>query len=120
MCQVRKQGGAICHPPSAPVATGGITAPGPRHVPYEALQIWRRGIKKPEIPRSAAAAATHSLYLGFRSTRMTESPRRNILLIKRSLFTGLLALAPLPRFGICGGQAQCLLDAGTGHTRFPI
>ena len=34
-------------------------------------------------------------YLGFRSTRMTESPRRNILLMKRSLFTGLAPDLPL-------------------------
>jgi len=30
---------------------------------------------------------------------MTESPRRNILLMKRSLFTGFAFAAPLPVFG---------------------
>lgn len=40
-------------------------------------------------------------YLGFRSTRMTESPLKNILLMNRSRFTGRPPLAPRPRFGIC-------------------
>lgn len=33
--------------------------------------------------------APATCYLGLRSTRMTESPLKNILLMKRSLFTGL-------------------------------
>ena len=36
---------------------------------------------------------------GFRSTRMTESPRRNILEIYRSLLTGLDFFLPFPVFG---------------------
>ncbi len=35
-------------------------------------------------------------YIGLRSTRMTESPRRNILLMNRSLFTGLAFFLPFP------------------------
>merc|ERR1711865_1277280 len=38
--------------------------------------------------------------MGLRSTRMTESPRRNILLMYRSLLTGLAFFAPFPAFGI--------------------
>jgi hypothetical protein len=37
-----------------------------------------------------------SHHIGLRSTRMTESPRKNILLMKRSLFTGLAFFLPLP------------------------
>ena len=40
-------------------------------------------------------------YLGFLNTRMTESPRRNILLMNLSLLTGLEPFLPLPVFGIC-------------------
>merc|ERR1711915_603597 len=44
-----------------------------------------------------------SLYLalasGFRRTKMTESPRRNILEMYRSLFTGLDFFFPLPALG---------------------
>lgn len=36
---------------------------------------------------------------GFRSTKMTESPRKNILLINLSLFTGFAFFFPLPVFG---------------------
>lgn len=46
------------------------------------------------------------LYLGFRSTRITESPRKNILLMNRSLFTGLLPLLPLPVLGICSSKQR--------------
>ena len=35
-------------------------------------------------------------HFGLRRTRMTESPRRNILLMKRSLLTGAAFFAPLP------------------------
>lgn len=44
---------------------------------------------------------SHVCYLGFRSTKMTESPLKNILLMNRSRFTGRPPLAPRPRFGIC-------------------
>jgi len=36
---------------------------------------------------------------GFLSTRITESPRRNILLIYRSLLTGFAFFVPFPDFG---------------------
>ena len=38
-------------------------------------------------------------HLGLRSTTITLSPRKNILLMKRSLFTGLAFCLPLPVFG---------------------
>ena len=51
-------------------------------------------------------------YLGFLKTRMTESPRRNILLMNLSLLTGLEPFLPLPVFGICSkvdcGQQSAL------------
>ena len=51
-------------------------------------------------------------HLGFRRTMITESPRRNILEMNRSLFTGLLPAAPLPFFGIWQGMtsaaAECI------------
>jgi len=37
--------------------------------------------------------------LGFLSTRMTESPRKNIFEMKRSLLTGLAFFFPFPDFG---------------------
>ena len=40
-------------------------------------------------------------YFGFRSTKMTESPRRNILLMNRSLLTGVDPALPLELFGTC-------------------
>ena len=42
----------------------------------------------------------HRCYLGFRRTRMTESPRRNILLMNLSLFCGVEPFFPFPDFGI--------------------
>merc|ERR1712166_628467 len=39
------------------------------------------------------------VYLGFLSTRITESPLKNILLMYLSLFTGLVFFFPLPAFG---------------------
>lgn len=50
----------------------------------------------------AASANPVTPYLGFRSTMMTESPLRNILLMKRSLLTGRAPFLPLPVLGICG------------------
>ena len=47
------------------------------------------------------AKARRKAHFGFRSTKMTESPLRNILLMKRSLFTGLDAFFPRPVFGTC-------------------
>lgn len=41
----------------------------------------------------------YEVYLGLRRTMMTESPRRNILEMKRSLLIGLLPAEPLPFFG---------------------
>ena len=38
-------------------------------------------------------------YLGFLNTKMTESPRKNILLMNLSLFTGLEPLLPRPDLG---------------------
>ena len=43
-------------------------------------------------------------HLGLRRTRMTESPRRNILLMKRSLFTGVEPFFPFPVLGIYRGE----------------
>lgn len=40
-------------------------------------------------------------HLGFLSTMMTESPRRNILLMNLSLLTGREPFLPLPVLGIC-------------------
>jgi hypothetical protein len=50
--------------------------------------------------------ASPASYLGFRSTRMTESPLKNILLMNRSRLTGRPPLAPRPRFGICDRRAE--------------
>merc|ERR1719436_549963 len=53
------------------------------------------GRQSPTCQSTKAAKAETDLqrrvchHFGLRSTRMTESPRRNILLMKRSLFTGL-------------------------------
>ena len=66
-----------------------------------------------------------SCYFGFRRTRITESPRRNILLMKRSLFTG-CARFPLPDFGISVQNSltfsnimlQCLSNALTLPNNF--
>ena len=121
---------------------------------------WQQAPAGTRAPAEAAAAACRPHQAGFRSTRMTESPRRNILLqagrragaigsnsaewrqgalppqhacgdlpthsahassspphtlspkcltlshlMKRSLFTGLDAFAPLPVFGICRAAA---------------
>lgn len=46
--------------------------------------------------------STKVLYAGFLSTRMTLSPRKNILLMKRSLLTGFDPFCPRPDFGTCG------------------
>ncbi len=49
-------------------------------------------------------------HLGLRSTRITESPRRNSLGMKRSLFTGVDPFLPLPVLGICvrtAGRQAC-------------
>lgn len=40
--------------------------------------------------------------LGLRSTMITESPRKNSLLMNRSRLMGCLALTPLPVLGTCG------------------
>jgi hypothetical protein len=37
---------------------------------------------------------------------MTESPRRNILLMNLSLFTGRAFFLPLPVFGTCNSASQ--------------
>lgn len=42
-----------------------------------------------------------SYYLGFLSTRITESPLRNSLLMNRSLLTGLAPFFPRPVLGTC-------------------
>lgn len=42
-----------------------------------------------------------SFYLGFRRTRMTESPLMKSLGMKRSLLTGVEPFLPLPVLGIC-------------------
>jgi hypothetical protein len=56
---------------------------------------------QPKRGGHAIASAPRDFYLGFLSTMMTESPRRNILLMKRSLFTGREPFLPLPVLGIC-------------------
>jgi len=43
---------------------------------------------------------TSRLHLGFLRTMITESPRRNILLMNLSLLTGSAFFFPLPVFGI--------------------
>lgn len=43
----------------------------------------------------------NTFYLGFRRTMITESPRRNILLINLSLLTGRAFFFPLPVLGTC-------------------
>ena len=40
-------------------------------------------------------------YLGLRNTKITESPRKNIFEMKRSLFTGLAFFLPFPVLGVC-------------------
>lgn len=60
--------------------------------------------RKPHL-HAAACAACHT-YFGFRRTMTTESPRKNILLTKRSLLIGCDAFLPLPVFGICK-HARC-------------
>lgn len=49
--------------------------------------------RKKQVPRK------RNSHLGFRSTIITESPRRNILLINLSLFTGSAFFFPFPVFG---------------------
>jgi hypothetical protein len=44
------------------------------------------------------------LYLGFLRTRMTESPLRKSLGMKRSLLTGVEPFLPLPVLGICNNR----------------
>ena len=51
---------------------------------------------------------------GFLRTRMTESPRRNILLMKRSLFTGLAFFLPEKKMSIRVEIHQVLNSATLG------
>ena len=51
------------------------------------------------ISISLSTAVYFAVANGFFSTRMTESPLRNILEMKRSLFTGFDFFLPLPVFG---------------------
>jgi hypothetical protein len=78
-----------------------------------------RGLRAIHKKREAQPFARSFLvlaYLGFLSTRITESPRKNILLMKRSLFTGLLPFLPLPDLGICARHrlllVMCCLGGG--------
>lgn len=50
--------------------------------------------------------------MGLRSTRMTLSPRRNILEMKRSRFTGRDPFLPRPDLGICA--IECARDVRCG------
>mmetsp|Transcript_34964 Transcript_34964/g.99120 ORF Transcript_34964/g.99120 Transcript_34964/m.99120 type:complete len:239 (-) Transcript_34964:70-786(-) len=67
-------------------------------------------------------------YLGLRRTRMTESPRRNILLMNRSLLTGVEPFLPLPVLGISvhisftfsRTMLQCLSKAFTRPSNFRL
>lgn len=83
------------------------TPPPPPPTSYTSINwsIW--GVHIPSIagPHTGWRQASH-VYFGLRSTRMTESPRRNILLMKRSLFTGVLPFLPLPVLGICGETSR--------------
>ena len=45
-------------------------------------------------------------YFGFRRTRITESPLRNILLMNLSLLMGFDAVLPFPVFGIFGRRSE--------------
>lgn len=73
-------------------------------------------------PRADAAAVAR----GFRKTRITESPRRNILLMKRSLLTGFDFFFPLPGRGtsvhisltFSSTMLQCLSNAFTRASNF--
>ena len=47
-----------------------------------------------------------SSYLGFRRTRITESPLMKSLGMKRSLLTGVEPFLPLPVLGICSNDTQ--------------
>merc|ERR1711908_135422 len=80
---------------------------GPLKLPPHA-PLWRHAAQLPAqhcwhciLPHGDSIAATSpkSPHLGLRSTRITESPRRNILEMYRSLFTGLAFFAPFPAFG---------------------
>ena len=51
--------------------------------------------------RQALLLIGSGIYFGLRTTMTTESPRKNILLTTRSLFTGVDPFLPLPVFGIC-------------------
>ena len=62
---------------------------------------------------------------GFLSTTMTESPRRNILEMYRSLFTGLDFFFPLPLLGtsvhisftFSNTMLQCLIEETVKHSK---
>mmetsp|Transcript_1401 Transcript_1401/g.4173 ORF Transcript_1401/g.4173 Transcript_1401/m.4173 type:complete len:211 (+) Transcript_1401:171-803(+) len=67
-------------------------------------------------------------HAGFRSTRITESPRRNSFEMKRSLFTGLEAFFPFPVLGTSVHisltfsriMLQCLSNAFTRASSFRL
>ena len=49
-----------------------------------------------EVDVSSWGTLNRRIHIGFFNTRMTESPRRKSLLMKRSLFTGFAFFWPLP------------------------
>ena len=74
-------------------------------IPRESIIVGRERCARACVRACSSAAsnakARRKAHFGFRSTKMTESPLRNILLMKRSLFTGLDAFFPRPVFGTC-------------------
>lgn len=61
------------------------------------MSVAMRAPARPAILAYSPSAAADPF--GFRSTKMTESPRRNILLMKRSLLTDWRLFFPFPFFG---------------------
>lgn len=76
--------------------------------------------------QKSSRTPTRVSYLGFRSTTITLSPRKNILLMKRSLLTGFAFAFPFPVFGtsvhisltFSKTMLQCLSKALTRPSNF--
>ncbi len=60
---------------------------------------------------------TSACHFGFLRTIMKESPRRNILLMNRSLFTGLAFFFPFPVFGACRNKEICQCQVKTNANK---
>ena len=59
-----------------------------------------------DITRLNSEIQDLSPHFGFLRTMITESPRRNILLMNLSLLTGSAFFLPFPVFGICNNAKQ--------------